>query len=377
MCRRSCLVVGFLAEGDEMETPGHHYREAGQQPLPPEKEDDDENSSFDEEDEVSSSSDPESLTSMQVNLPADRSTKTWMEETSSSSQQEGQMPPITPLNQAEIDRECAGNETFIEIKGENCHSLYNVIVEMITRHLKLMKSPPPIDAVGRMHLPEPNADTDFILGELTQWITQHRNECGSYDLSDLVKIVEGKEKYRASKSKVSTLLFVVEVRVALTTTTNYTRKGVVPVFKAFRAVEDTEAGCYVRYGDQAVDVNDQHGSIDWPSARLFATKTPGLYLFMFDGLAENSTNPNLSAVYSTRFSLKVNGMDKAVSRENLIDEYEERFTRHSVTALLHLDQGDKVGIFVLAGKLLHSNQGTKRAFEINMSTRFSGVLLAH
>jgi hypothetical protein len=198
---------------------------------------------------------------------------------------------------------------------------------------------------------DPHLDINVILGEVSKQVADHRDLAHSTYLGDSPKLIE-------------------DVEVAVTEfEAIQNRKAVVPVLKAYRAVEESSAGHYVRYGQRETDVNEKHGKIDWPSAGLFTTKTAGLYLFLFDGLAY-WTIP-------TKFTLRVNGIDKAVSMIVEDDQHEEVAARHVIKALLSLDHGDKVGVHVVTGKLMFSNAGTRKAVEINNSTRLTGILLAH
>ncbi len=221
---------------------------------------------------------------------------------------------------------------------------------------------------------DPHLNINVILGEVSKQVADHRDLAHSTYLGDSPKLVEGgfNRHYFPHKDRniISFKISVLDVEVAVTEfEAIQNRKAVVPVLKAYRAVEESSAGHYVRYGQRETDVNEEHGKIDWPSAGLFTTKTAGLYLFLFDGLAY-WTIP-------TKFTLRVNGIDKAVSMIVEDDQHEEVAARHVIKALLSLDHGDKVGVHVVTGKLMFSNAGTRKAVEINNSTRLTGILLAH
>ena len=109
--------------------------------------------------------------------------------------------------------------------------------------------------------------------------------------------------------------------------------------------------------------SDQHGQFD-KSTGLFVASTPGLYLFMFNGTSWQTKEDE-----NTRVELRVDGVRRAAARVNRAGRTDRSGYTLSISAMLHLNSGNQVGIYVLAGQLASSGR------DPDSFTRFSCMLL--
>ena len=141
--------------------------------------------------------------------------------------------------------------------------------------------------------------------------------------------------------------------------------GTVAVFSAWGGKQvDDEA--YVTY-DQQHDMGAAavHGRFDKDTG-LFAVKTRGLYLVLFNGLARvRSSAPN------TVVSIRVNGLDRAPSGLHIGSEINSCVMPLVISTLVQLNSGDELGVFVNAGQLSDSPSSD----DSGKSARFSAILL--
>ena len=134
--------------------------------------------------------------------------------------------------------------------------------------------------------------------------------------------------------------------------------SVVPVFAASGLLSGwiNESLTYQHLGFHS----DQHGQFD-KSTGFFVASTPGLYLFMFNG--------NSLSTMITQVALRVNGRREAAATVNRAGETDRAGYSLSISAMLQLNSGDEVGIFVEGGQL-----GFFKG-NVDVLTRFSCMLL--
>lgn len=131
------------------------------------------------------------------------------------------------------------------------------------------------------------------------------------------------------------------------------------VFEATRAHQPMRAGHYITYDQitelDANDDSDYFGEFN-PRSGKFIVGCPGLYFFMFQGLAHPHT--------PTSVRLCVDGVPKAFAE---VYEYTNGPEPHGhivLSTMLLLDTGSTVGVFIERGSL----------YDTGNSTRFTGVL---
>lgn len=125
-----------------------------------------------------------------------------------------------------------------------------------------------------------------------------------------------------------------------------------PVFSASNAVKN-KIGQFITFACTE-DVGGIHGSFD-KGAGIFTTKTAGQYLFLFNGLFS-------SAGGSTHVDLCVNGLKKA--RSCAREQGTKQYGLLVISALLKLEVGDQVGVFLRKGILCESE---------GLCSRFIGI----
>lgn len=134
----------------------------------------------------------------------------------------------------------------------------------------------------------------------------------------------------------------------------------VPVFSVVKCINPAPArGQSFGFSSREFQDKKEHGKFDL-STGIFTVKTAGIYQFNFSGHV--TTDPISTEHY---FVLKVDDVVKDVSFTRLFSSTEE-FQRVSLSAVLKLKTGEKVGVFVSAGKLY---EGVPE-----FQTRFSGIL---
>ena len=110
--------------------------------------------------------------------------------------------------------------------------------------------------------------------------------------------------------------------------------------------------------------SDQHGNFD-NSTGLFVASRPGLYLFFFNG-----TSWQTKTAENTQVELRVDGLRVAATKVSRAGRSDSSGYTLSISAMLQLNSGNRVGIFVKAGALA-SYRGRQDSF-----TRFSCILLS-
>ena len=99
------------------------------------------------------------------------------------------------------------------------------------------------------------------------------------------------------------------------------------------------------YSNLEFEIRTEHGDFDLKTG-IFTVKTAGIYQFQFSGHVQcvNST--------SNRLELRVGSSKVATCLNN---SYSEGYQQANISALLSLKSGQKVGVFLISGKLMDTS----------------------
>jgi len=135
----------------------------------------------------------------------------------------------------------------------------------------------------------------------------------------------------------------------------------VPVFSALKCANSEEAeGQSIGYAKVDFETKVEHGSFHLPTG-IFSVKTAGIYQFHFSGHVATDQD-----VHTHCFTIRVDGVVKAVFYSHTPTD-ETWYQPVSLTALLPLKSGERVGVYIGVGKLYEGFP--------QFLTRFSGILL--
>lgn len=138
----------------------------------------------------------------------------------------------------------------------------------------------------------------------------------------------------------------------------------IPIFSARNCLNPASfKGTSFAYSALDFDTKEEHGLFD-QSSGIFTAKTAGFYQFNFNGhVFVDGRN------FVHQFLLKVDGIIKAVSYTHFSSLETTAYIPVSLSALVPLKTGEKVGVFVgYAGKLYEAPP--------TYVTRFCGILVA-
>ena len=133
------------------------------------------------------------------------------------------------------------------------------------------------------------------------------------------------------------------------------KKPIVPLFSATRAsLPATGPGKYVTYCSLEFESSTEHGIFDKDTG-IFTVFTDGIYFLHFNGLNWNRQG-------GTRVELRVEGTSRAASYAQDPGEKEQGLL--ALSALVKLNKGERVGVFLEKGNLCDGAP---------LYTRFSGI----
>ncbi len=138
-------------------------------------------------------------------------------------------------------------------------------------------------------------------------------------------------------------------------------KAAIPIF-CVSVATSMDAGKYVTFMREELNrrpSEDGFGHFDKYTGMMTVTK-PGVYLFQFNGLAQGTLHSSTTDIH-----LGVNGKVQAVA-------WASGFQMLTLTTLLNLKEGDKVGMFISKGSLY---EGQHRSGVGH--TRFSCIILSY
>lgn len=142
--------------------------------------------------------------------------------------------------------------------------------------------------------------------------------------------------------------------------------NVIPVFSVQQCINpDASRNQSLGYSIHDFPPKFQHGEFNIKMG-IFTAKTAGIYQFHF---SSHVCLVGTNSVASLQIDLKVDGTTKAVSFTQLSStSVTTGYHPIDLLALLQLKPGQKVGVYLVDGKL-HEN--------LKVSTRFSGILFAN
>ena len=134
-----------------------------------------------------------------------------------------------------------------------------------------------------------------------------------------------------------------------------------PSFSAFKcANSEAPEGHSIGYANLDFETKGEHGSFHL-STGIFSVKTAGIYQLNFSGHVATNKDGHTHC-----YTIRVDGVVKAVYYSHTPTD-EEWYQPVSLSALLPLKSGEKVGVYLGVGKLYEGFP--------QFITRFSGILL--
>ena len=171
------------------------------------------------------------------------------------------------------------------------------------------------------------------------------------------------------------LLFeIIVLEEKMTTLTNRKLPSAIPIFSVRHCINPNAAAKQsFSYATHDFDAKTDHGQIDLPTG-IFTVQTPGIYQLNF-----NSTIHIDSTYLKHCFHLRVDGACKASSL-NVTTSETEIYQSVTISALLQLNKGQNVGVFILeSGRIYENAPGFVTLFSctlfVDQSIFFSDLIL--